>query len=149
MRTVVLIFLQLVIACQSKTSRDAANQDAVPEFRKNIKELAIAEYKEKVDNPINDWYFSVRLFETPKTFQYILKMQFEEVRGEDTLKIPDFGMEPRLEIHKGKDRYSCIIGFLDKENNFREYKEVSVSNGKELKLTTLNHYTVVSEPAGK
>jgi len=67
------MFLQLVIACHSKTSRDRANLDAVPEFRKNIKELAIAEYKEKVDNPINDWYFSVRLFETPKTFQYLLR----------------------------------------------------------------------------
>jgi len=114
-----------------------------------VNKQAVAEYREKVDNPMNDWSFSVQLFETPKTFHYLIKMQFEEVRGEDTLKLPDFGMEPKPEIHKGRDRYSCIIGFLDKENKFREYKEVSVKDGKDLKLTTLNHYTVVSAPAEK
>ena len=73
-------------------------------------------------------------------------MQYQEIRGEDTLKIPDFGVEPKPAIQKGKDRYSCIIGFMDNENKFREYKLVSVRNGQELKLTTINYYTVVNKP---
>ena len=140
----------MAVACQSSSSGDAGREAKdVAEFRQNVRTVAIAEYREKVENAMNEWYFTVQLYETPRTFNYLLKMQYEEVRGEDTLKIPDFGMEPKPEIHKGHERYSCIIGFLDKENKFREYKEVSVKNGTELKLTTLNHYTVVSDPASK
>jgi hypothetical protein len=116
----------------------------ISEFRKEVKKAAVGVYKEKTDNPLNDWYFSVRLFETEKTFQYLLKMQFEEIRGEDTLTLPNFGVNPKPELRKGKDKYSCIIGFIDRENKFREYKLVSVKDGSELKLTTLNHYSVVT-----
>ncbi|MFI5155455.1 MAG: hypothetical protein ACHQEM_04695 [Chitinophagales bacterium] len=135
-------------SCEQRTASEAGSNTAVvSEFRNEIRKEPIATYKEKVENSINDWYFSVQLFETKKTFSFLLKMQYEEVRGEDTVKIPDFGMEPKPVIRKGKDHYSCIIGFMDKENQFREYKEVSVKEGRELKLTTLNHYTVVAEPA--
>ncbi len=144
----ILAFLVFFHSCQQPNSSEAVSSAAVvSEFRNEIKREPIASYKEKVDDPMNDWYFSVQLFETKKTFSFLLKMQYEEVRGEDTVKIPDFGMEPKPAIRKGKDRYSCIIGFLDNENQFREYKEVSVKGGRELKLTTLNHYTVVAEPA--
>jgi hypothetical protein len=119
--------------------------DNIPEYRKEIRKEAIAAYKEKTDDPLNDWYFSVRLFETAKTFQYLLKMQFEEIRGEDTLTLPNFGFNPKPELRKGKDKYSCIIGFIDKENKFREYKMVYVKDGSVLKLQTLNHYSVVTE----
>jgi hypothetical protein len=136
----------VVIACQSHTSSD---NGAVPEFREKIKKEAVADYREKVNNSMNDWYFSVQLFETQKTFSYLIRMQYEEVRGEDTLKIPDFGIGPQPEIHKGKEPYSCIIGFLDKDKKFLEYKEVSVKNGRDLKLTTINHFRVVNDPTGK
>ena len=109
-----------------------------------VKKEAVAEFKERTDNPLNNWYFSVRLFETTKTFDYVLKMQFEEIRGEDTLRLPNFGIPPKPELRKGKDKYSCIIGFLDRNNEFREYKLVYVKDGSELKLTTLNHYSIVS-----
>jgi hypothetical protein len=116
----------------------------IPEYRKQIKKDAVVEYKEKTDDPLNDWYFSVRLYETEKTFDYVLKMQFEEIRGQDTLVLPNFGIEPKPELRKGKDKYSCIIGFIDRENKFREYKLVYVKDGIKLKLTTLNHYSIVS-----
>lgn len=149
-RTTFLVFIiQLAIACQSKSSQDSASSGTIPEIRQTVKKAPIAEYREKVNDKINDWYFSVQLLETSKTFYYLIKMQYEEVKGEDTLKIPDFGIDPKPEIRKGKEPYSCIIGFLDKENKFLEYKEVSVKNGKDLKLTTINHYTVVSVPEGK
>ena len=118
--------------------------DNVPEFRKEIKKEAVAEYKEKTDNRLNDWYFSVSLYETQKTFYYLLKLQFEELRGEDTLKIPNLGYQPKPVIQKGKEKYSCIIGFMDDKNAFREYKLVHVENGNQLKVTTLKHYAVTT-----
>ena len=116
--------------------------NGIPVFRKDIKKEAVAEYKEKVADPLNDWYFQVRLYETPKTFHYLLKLQFEELRGEDTLILPNFGTQPRPLLEKGKDKYSCLIGFMDKNDSFREYKLVSVSEGREMKLSTLHHYAV-------
>lgn len=116
----------------------------VPEFRKEIKKKPVAIYKEKTDNPLNDWYFSVSLYETQKTFYYFMKLQFEEVKGEDTLKLPNFGYTPKPVIQKGKEKYSCIIGFMDDKNVFREYKLVHVEDGNKLKVTTLKHYAVAT-----
>ena len=117
--------------------------NAIPEFRKEIRSEAIATYKEKTDNPLNDWYFRVSLFETSRTFHYLMKLEFEEVRGTDTLKLPNFGMLPSPVIQKGPDKYSCIIGFLDKDNKFREYKKVYVKNNS-LKVTAIKHYSVAT-----
>jgi len=130
---------------KSGRSTDKVDQmENVPTVRAIVKKEAVAEFKERTDNPLNNWYFSVRLFETAKTFDYVLKMQFEEIRGEDTLRLPNFGVAPKPELRKGKDKYSCIIGFLDRNNKFREYKLVYIKDGSELKLTTLNHYSIVS-----
>ncbi len=113
----------------------------VPEEREVVAKDAVAGYEEKVDNPLNDWYFRVQLFETPQTFKFRMRLQYEEIRGEDTLKIPNLGVAPRVEIRKGPTAYSCIIGFLDKQGVFKEYKKVYVLNGA-LKVTTLHQYGV-------
>ena len=113
----------------------------VPLYRNSVSTEPVAEYKEKTSNPLNDWYFSVKLYETPKTFQYLMKLKYEELEGDDTLKLPDFGDMPKPVIQKGPERYSCIIGFMDHNNQFREYKKVYVKNN-ELKVTALKHYAV-------
>ena len=115
----------------------------IPEYRDTVRKEAIAQHQEKVDNPLNDWYFSVKLYETPKTFHYLVKLRFEEIQGVDTLKLPNFGTIPKPVIQKGSEKYSCIIGFLDKENKFREYKKVYVKDDH-LKITALKHYAVAS-----
>jgi hypothetical protein len=70
-----------------------------------------------------------------------MKMQFEEIRGTDTLKLPNFGIMPEPVIRKGPGKYSCIVGFLDKDKQFREYKKVYIKNDV-LKVTALKHYGV-------
>jgi hypothetical protein len=115
----------------------------VPEYRDSVRKEPVAQHQEKVDNPLNDWYFSVKLYETPKTFQYLIKLSYEEMDGEDTLKLPNFGTLPKPVIQKGNEKYSCIIGFLDKDNQFREYKKVYVK-GNSLKITALKHYAVAT-----
>jgi hypothetical protein len=148
-----------LFSCQSPAagdsghnSGDSSNKTAAgvsgtrnPEFRKIVKKEAVAIYREKTDDPLNDWYFTVELHETPKTLQYLLTMQFEEITGQDTLELPDFRIPPKPVLQKGKDRYSCIVGFLDNDDKFKEYKLVYVKDGNRLKLTTLKHYSVSGE----
>jgi hypothetical protein len=129
-------------AASSSDSVSAA--DKIPLTRDSVSAAPVAEYKEKTDNPLNDWYFSVKLFETPRTFYYLMKLQFEEVKGEDTLKLPNFGIVPKPVIEKGPEKYSCIIGFMDKDNQFREYKKVYMENNH-LKVVALKHYAVVEK----
>lgn len=147
-----LLFLASVfIGCKEPTEPATVNTGTesntkaltalVPEYRDSVRKEAVAQHAEKVDNPLNDWYFSVKLFETPKTFHYLIKLNYEEIYGEDTLKLPNFGTMPKPVIQKGKEKYSCIIGFLDKNNEFREYKLVHVK-GNHLKITALKHYAV-------
>jgi hypothetical protein len=116
---------------------------SIPLYRDNVKKEPVAEYRVKTDNPLNDWYFSVRLYETRKTFYYLIKLEHEELTGQDTLKLPNFGTLPQPVIRKGPEKYSCIIGFMDKENQFREYKKVYVI-GERLKITALKHYAVAT-----
>jgi hypothetical protein len=117
--------------------------DNIPLYRDSIRAEPVAEHKEKTDNPLNDWYFAVKLYETSKTFHYRIHLQYEEIEGDDTLKLPNFGTLPEPVIQKGPEKYSCIIGFKDKEGNFREYKKVYVKNNH-LKITALKHYAVAT-----
>ena len=117
--------------------------EKVPLYRATVKAEPVAEYQEKTDNPLNDWYFSVKLYETPKTFQYVMKLKYEEMEGDDTLNLPNVGVLPKPVIQKGEDKYSCIVGFMDNHDQFREYKKVYVKYDQ-LKVTSLKHYTVAS-----
>lgn len=114
----------------------------LPEFRQEVKKEPVAEYKEKIDDRLNkNWFFSVRLYETSKTLSYRVNMKYEELEGDDTLKLPDLGTPPRPVIQKGKDPYSCMLGFMDNDNQFREYKLVSVK-GDQLAIKAVKHYSV-------
>jgi len=146
----ILIFT-IAIACNNSRQKEKVSskkKDSVVSktpfinpVRDEVRKDAVATYSEKTDNPLNDWYFKVQLFETENTFHYLMKLQFEEIRGEDTLKLPNFGRTPEPVIKKGDEKYSCIIGFLDKENKFREYKKAYVKDNV-LKVTTIRHYSV-------
>ena len=120
----------------------------IPAFRDSVRHEPVAEYRIKTENPLNDWYFSVRLFETRKTFHYVIRLEYEEIHGQDTLKLPNFGIPPQPVIRKGSEKYSCIIGFLDKDGQFREYKKVYVV-GDRLKITALRHYAVATHQDDK
>lgn len=114
-----------------------------PEFRTQIKKEPIAEYSVKTENSLNDLYFSVRLYETSLTMKYLAKVEFEGLTGEDTIKLPDLGTPPHPVLQKGPEEYSCIVGLLDNNKDFRELKKVYVTDkGQQLKITTLKHYTV-------
>jgi len=145
--TFVLIISFILFSCnnhspeETKSDTIIFNHDTVPELRNTVKSEAIESYKEKVDNELNDWVFAVQIFQTAQTFHFLMKIKYEEVFATDTLKIPNLGIDPKIEIHKGKEKNSCIVGFYDKQNTFREYKLVAVKNNQ-LQIKTLQHYGV-------
>lgn len=152
MKTIQYIFVLIFSAACNNADNNNKSQkgdstvvdnpaDKIPDKRETVKKEPVAEYREKTDNPLNDWYFSVQLYETPKTFHYLIKLQYEEIVGADTLKLPNFGIMPKPVIQKGDEKYSCIIGFMDKENKFREYKKVFAKDNR-LRIVALKHYAV-------
>jgi hypothetical protein len=125
----------------NKDSVVAATNDAISTTREVVNPSPVASFSKKVPDELNDWRFSVNVYETKETFHYLMKMQYMELSAEDTLKIPNFGTMPKVEIKPGTDTYSCIIGFLDKQNIFREYKLVSAKDDN-LSVKILHRYAV-------
>jgi hypothetical protein len=148
---IVVAVLLSVTACNNNTpvndnasnEKIIINHDTVAETRTTVNTKPVATYSEKVEDALNDWKFAVDVFETKLTFHYLVKVRYEETFANDTLKIPNYGAQPTIEIHKGNDKYSCIIGFLDKNKTFKEYKLVAAKNGQ-LQIKTLKHYGVYS-----
>lgn len=126
---------------EDTVAKSTSITDLVPQERATVKKEPVATFTQKIKNPLNDWKFQVQLFETSKTFRYLMRLEYEEMKEIDTLKIPNLGFEPRLQIMKGEEPNSCIIGFLDKKDQFREYKKV-IAKDNHLKVTTLKHYAV-------
>lgn len=150
MKYPVLFFVLFIYSCsgnnkqQSKTSSPAApytSNDTIPIARKQVSKSPVASYIIPINNPLLHQYFGAKVYETLLTFQFLLTMRYEGMIETDTLKIPNFGTWPIVQIKKGPEKLSCIIGFLDKEKNFKEYKMLSARDNK-LKLTVLKRYGV-------
>ena len=146
---VFLFFTIMAIACNqpdnhtgpAKDTTIVIEADTIPAERSSIKPGAVASYVEKVKDELNDWKFAVSLYETHHTFIYLVRIQYKELRVTDSITVPDFGMQPKVAIHPGKEPLSCKLGFLDKKEQFREYRLVRIKNDQ-LKITTLNTYSV-------
>lgn len=110
-----------------------------PELRTRVNKEPVAEYREKTGRLEGD--FVVQLFQTSKTMAFRVDVEYEGLPGSDTVKLPDLGAEPHPVLQKGGEPYSCIIGFLDNDKQFRELKLVR-AKGNQLKITTLRHWIV-------
>jgi hypothetical protein len=114
--------------------------DTIPEKRVKISKEPIAHFEEKLDT-LNNWKFAVYIYETAKTFKYNIHLEAKEVRVTDSLIIPNFGRHPKVVIQKGKEPHTCIIGFLDKKDAFKEYRKVSFQDER-LRIKTIQTYYV-------
>jgi hypothetical protein len=65
--------------------------------------------------------------------------------GSSTLAIPDLGILPVIQIKPGTEKLSCIIGFLDNKNVFREYKMLAIKNNQLVLSTLKRYYTGASQ----
>lgn len=146
-----LIVLLLLAACRNTVQPDQQATDStivipadtVPAIRQKVSERPVAEYSEPISDSLNNWKFSVSVYETKRTFHYNLRIQAKEVRISDSINLPNFGTMPKPVLRKGKDPQSCIIGFLDRKNLFKEYRLISFTNNQ-LHIKTLKSYYVAS-----
>ena len=143
------IFLWLA-ACTNRNSVEPApasdttsytSNDTVSEVRLKVSSKPVASYFVPINDPKLGYKFGVAIYETPLTFRYLMRMQYEGMRVTDTLKIPNFGIPPVVKIKQGNDKVSCIIGFLDQKKEFKEYKMLTLK-GNQMKLIVLKKYSV-------
>ena len=71
------------------------NDATIATERAVISKKPIASFYKKVPDELNDWHFTVEVYETKETFHYLMKMQYKELLAGDTLKIPNFGIEQK------------------------------------------------------
>ena len=154
MKNRVFFILSIIcISCNNQSSqntealKDSAKKvitnDPISTIRTTINPKPVASFSKKIPDELNDWKFAVNIYETKETFHYLLKMQYMELRADDTLKIPNFGTAPKIEIRQGEKPFSCVVGFLDKNNEFKEYKLVSIKD-KNLSVHILHRYAVTT-----
>jgi len=127
----------LMIGCSQK------NNEVISVSRKKVNKDPVASYVIPMGDPKLDRKFGVQIFETPFTFKYLLMMFHDGTEQQDTLYIPNIGISPVIQIKPGNETLSCVIGFLDKEKTFREYKMLSATNDQ-LRLTTLKKYSLTT-----
>lgn len=120
-----IILMIFYISCAEKDKHNkttAISNDTIPAARKNPGKKPVASYVIPMGDPKLDRKFGVEIFETPQTFKYLLVMYHDGTIEEDTLTVPNFGIWPTVKVQPGKEKFSCIIGFLDNKNEFREFK---------------------------
>ena len=155
-RTNALFTILLLVACGTNASNNqnestpsntsqsqtaVVSVDSIPSERTSIKKEAVASYSKKTDDPLNDFYFSVKLYETKYTQRFLMKLTYETLQVSDTISIPYLNIWPNVKIEKGASGLECIVGFLDQQQQFRPYKKVFVENEK-LRVKTLHFYRV-------
>lgn len=109
--------------------------------RFNPKSESVANYEQKVPNDLNKWFFRVDLYETDKRFTYKMKLEYEEIHGDDSITFPNLGVDPKPVIQRGANNMECIIGFLNTDGKFMPYKKVAIVNDN-MKVTTVASYAV-------
>ncbi|HYK45841.1 MAG TPA: hypothetical protein VEV83_11765 [Parafilimonas sp.] len=146
-----LLIAACFISCHSSTSEKkepgadsiAYGYDHIPAERSTINPNPVKTYRETIKSFETTDQFVVSLYETKETFHYLIKFEYKNLGAEDTLKVPNFGTQPSVEIVRGETRPSCVVGFLDKDKNFRESKLIYFEDNQ-LKVHVLKHYGVAT-----
>jgi hypothetical protein len=115
--------------------------DTISNYRKTINPKPVASFSKNVPDELNKWVFSIDVYETKETFKYLMRIKYKELAVTDSLRIPNFGMLPKVVLQNGKEPLSCIIGFADKKGDFKEYRKAFIDNDK-LRIVSLKSYFV-------
>jgi hypothetical protein len=145
-----ILFLLVFLSCNNGNNNASGgdsvvlNYENIPPERKTVNPNAVKTYEETIKSFETTDEFKVGLYETKETFHYLIKIQYKSLDEEDTLKVPNFGIQPAVEIVKGDSiRPSCIVGFYDEKKQFRESKLIYFADN-ELKVHVLKHYAVAT-----
>lgn len=147
----ILLFISITAGCQNsntettKTATDTTTMviraDTIPAERTIVKKEPVAVYTEKVPDELNNWVFAVSVYETKRRFHYIVRMQYKELRITDSIMVPNFGIEPTVQIQKDSSPFSCTLGFTDKKGNFKPLSRASVKEER-LRFKKVASYAV-------
>lgn len=143
------LFIFQLVSCAEKNKNNSdsrtitVSNDTIPSVRKKVSKKPVAAYVIPMGDVKLDRKFGVEIYETPGTFKYFLVMYHDGTIQNDTLTVPNFGRWPEVKVKPGKEKFSCIIGFLDNKNDFMEFKMLS-AKGDKLRLTILKQYGVAT-----
>ena len=147
------LLILLLAACNSTNENTKGNKDSIvftteniPAERRNVNPQPVKIYEETTKSFETTDEFKVGLYETKQTSTYLIKISYKNLEAVDTLRVPNFGIEPSVGIIKGEKQPSCIVGFLDKDKEFRESKLVYFEEDK-LKVHVLKYYAVYADTA--
>lgn len=115
--------------------------DTISNYRNTINPKPVASFSKNIPDEFNKWLFSIDVYETKETFKYLMRIKYKELAVTDSLRIPNFGMLPKVVLQNGKEPLSCIIGFADKKGDFKEYRKAFIDNDK-LRIVSLKSYFV-------
>lgn len=115
--------------------------DTIPLERTNVNPRPVAAYTTRVPDELNEFEFSVKLYETPLRFRYRAAVRYKMMEVKDSVDIPNFGFQPRVDIKKDERDFACIIGFYDEDGSFRDLKKVEVVNNQ-LRIRQVKRYGV-------
>jgi len=124
-------------ATGSSSSTDGAAANLTE--RATVNPAAVATYKQKVNDKLNNYYFSVEVYETKKPLDYIVHLGYETMQDADTIHFPNLGYPIRPAIQRTTDSLSCYIGFVDPKGQFQYFKGVWIDqNG--INIRTVRTY---------
>lgn len=146
------VIFMVVISCNSSKNNELQSSDTndtttyitndtISNFRKVINQNAVASFSKSVPDEFNKWVFAIDVYETKETFKYNMRIKYKELVVTDSLRIPNFGIMPKVILQSGKEPLSCIIGFADKKGNFKEYRKAFIDNDR-LRIVSLKSYFV-------
>jgi hypothetical protein len=110
-------------------------------IREEVSSKPVQTYTAVVPDELNDFEFSVRMYETPLRFRYLAKVRYKMIDAIDSVDIPNLGFQPQVEVRKRENDLSCMIGFLDKDGTFKDLKKVEVVDNQ-LKIRQVKRYGV-------
>lgn len=140
----ILTIIFLFAACGSGDGNTPQRGTTAPPplVRQQVDTQPVATFSQPVTSEmgrLNNWKFAVALYETSNTFTYRIEIQYAELTITDSLQLPNLGIAPKPALQKGTDEYSCIVGFMDQDSQFRDYKSITVTNG-DVRIHTLKYY---------
>lgn len=148
MRILVLLFLLAgAVGCnQTQKKADGSEKrvvvnDTIPMERTSVNPKPVATYTASVPDALNQFEFAVKLYETPLRFRYRVAVTYKTLDVKDSVDIPNFGYQPKVDVRKNEQELSCMIGFYDAEGTFMDLKKVEVVDNQ-LKIRQVKRYGI-------
>lgn len=144
---VLLALLAFTVGCNTPqkqaetTEKRVVVNDTIPVERTNIDPKPVATYVASVPDPLNQFKFAVKLYETPLRFRYRVAVTYKMINVKDSIDIPNFGYQPKVDVRKYENDLSCMIGFYDAKGTFMDLKKVEVVDNQ-LKMRQVKRYGV-------